>query len=93
MKLSQGEKLILLALASQQDGEEELDLGFIRKAILGGHTWALTWNLSGVPTEDTPSEIADETASILSMWSYLEHCAEQLGPEGKAGLERIRWQS
>lgn len=91
MKLSQGEKLILLALANQQDGEEELDLSFIRKAILNGHTWALTWNLSGVPTEDTSPEIADETASILGMWSYIEHCAEQLGAEAKADLEKAAY--
>lgn len=91
MKLSQGEKLILLALASQQDGKEELDLGFIRKAILSGQTWALTWDMSGVPTEDTSSEIADETASILSMWSYIEQCAEQMGHETKADLVKAAY--
>jgi hypothetical protein len=91
MKLSPGEKLILLALASQQDGKEELDLGFIRKAILSGQTWALTWDLSGISTEDTSPEIADETASILSMWSYIEQCAERLGPEAKAELEKAAY--
>ena len=78
MKLSQGEKLILLALAAEKDGKEELNLDFIRSAILGGHTWALTWELSGVPNEDTDPEVAKETAEIMSMWSYIEHSIKQL---------------
>src|SRR5690606_5018449 len=91
MKLSQGEKLILLALASQQDGEEEFDLGFVRKAILNGHTWALTWEMPGVPTEDTAPEIANETAAILSMWSYIEHSINSLDAQAKADLTRAAY--
>ncbi len=88
MKLSQGEKLILLALASKEDGKEELDFDFIRKAILSGNTWALSWELSGIPTDDTSDEIAEETASILTMWSYLEFCVEELSSEEREKLEK-----
>jgi hypothetical protein len=78
MKLSQGEKLILMALAAEKDGKEQLDLAFIRSAILSGNTWALDWELSGIPTEDTAPEVANETAEILSMWSYIESSVGEL---------------
>lgn len=88
MQLSQGEKLILMTLAHAQDGKEKIDLAFIRAAILSGNTWALTWELSGVPTQDVDPKIADETAEILSMWSYIEHCVAALSPEDQATLEK-----
>lgn len=88
MKLSQGEKLILMALATEKDGKEELDLGFIRSAILSGNTWALTWQFSGIPTDDKDPRIADETAEILAMWSYIEQSVRQLSPEDKTQLEK-----
>lgn len=88
MKLSQGEKLILLALASQQDGEEQLDLAFIRKCILSGNTWALTWKFVGVPTDDVSPAIAEETSKILSMWSYIEHSVSKLEREEREALEK-----
>lgn len=88
MKLSQGEKLILMALAAANDGKEELDLDFIRRAILSGNTWALTWELSGIPDEDTDPKIASETADILGMWSYIEHSVNQLPAAQKTQLEK-----
>lgn len=88
MKLSQGEKLILMALAAEKDGKDELDLGFIRSAILSGNTWALTWELSGIPTDDVDPAIAEETADILSMWSYIEHSVRQLPAEQKEKIKK-----
>ncbi len=88
MKLSQGEKLILLALAAEKDGKEELDLDFIRAAILSGNTWALSWELSGIPAEDVDPTIAQETAEILGMWSYIEHSVGQLSPEAQEKLRK-----
>lgn len=78
MKLSDGEKLILLALADQKDGKEELDLDFIRSAIFNGHSWALSWEYPGIATEETDEAIVKETADILSMWSYIEHSVKKL---------------
>ncbi|OAP43715.1 YfbU family protein [Sinorhizobium americanum] len=77
-----------MALAAEKDGKEELDLGFIRSAILSGNTWALTWQFPGIPTDDTDPRIADETAEILGMWSYIEHSVRQLSPADKAQLEK-----
>ncbi|WP_332304692.1 MULTISPECIES: YfbU family protein [Rhizobium/Agrobacterium group] len=78
MKLSDGEKLILLALADQKDGKEEIDLDFIRSAIFNGHSWALSWQYPGIATEETEESIVKETADILGMWSYIEHSVKKL---------------
>lgn len=80
MKLSQGEKLILLALADMKDGKQEVDLAFVRKAIISGNSWALSWEVQAVPEEDTDAAVATETAEILGMWGYLEHCIGELHP-------------
>ncbi len=82
MKLSDGEKLILLALADQKDGKEEIDLDFIRSAIFNGHSWALSWEYPGIATEEAEETIVKETADILSMWSYIESSVKKL-PAGE----------
>lgn len=87
MKLSQGEKLILLTLAAKEDGKEKLNLAFIRSAILSGNTWALSWEFSGIPFVDTDEQVAKETADILSMWSYIEHCIQKLTPDEQQKLK------
>lgn len=87
MKLSQGEKLILLALASKEDGKEPIDLDFIRSAILSGNTWALTWELSGIPSEDVDPKVAEEVADILGMWSFIEHCISEMSEDDRAALK------
>lgn len=81
MKLSDGEKLILLALADQKDGKNEIDLNFVRSAIFKGHSWALSWQFPGIATKDTSEAVAEETAHILRMWVYLESCISQLSKE------------
>lgn len=88
MKLSQGEKLILMALAAAKDGKEELDLDFIRRAILSGNTWALTWQFSGIPEKETDPDVADETAEIMSMWSVIELSIKVLPASQRAQLEK-----
>jgi hypothetical protein len=88
MKLSQGEKLILLALASAQDGKERLDLDCIRSAIMSGNTWALSWELQGVSSEENDERIAAETAEILGMWTYIEHSLGQLSESDREKLEK-----
>ncbi|MBM7049609.1 MULTISPECIES: YfbU family protein [Rhizobium] len=88
MRLSQGEKLILMALAAAKDGKDELDLDFIRRAIYSGNTWALTWEFSGIPAEDTEPGIADETAEIMSMWSYIERSVGELPVAEREQLEK-----
>lgn len=86
MKLSDGEKLILLALADQKDGKEEIDLDFIRSAIFNGQSWAISWEYPGIATEDTEEAIAKETVDILSMWSYIESSVKKLTADEQTTL-------
>ena len=89
VRLSAGEKLILLALRDMtkqlklKDGETDLD--FIAETIFGGHSWGLKWQLSGVfhdheDAEETVSEVVD----VLDMWSFLESGYAALSKKDKA---------
>lgn len=76
MKLTDGEKLIILMLTElyeklQVEGETAPD--FLRSAIFNDHLWAIRWKYSGIPfepAEDPP--IVREVVDILDMWSFIE---------------------
>ena len=89
LRLSAGDKLILLALRDLskhlklKDGETDLD--FIAETIFGGHSWGLEWKLPGVfhGHEDTKA-VLDEVVDVLDMWSFLESGYEKLSKKDKA---------
>lgn len=90
MKLTDGEKLIVLMLSElyeklEVDGELEPD--FIKSAILNDHIWGISWKYSGIPFDhsDTPP-VVREVVDILDMWSFIEHSYSQLTEEQKAKL-------
>lgn len=92
MKITDGEKLILLMLSElydklKVDGEVETD--FIRSAIFSGNTWAIPLKYSGIPfaQQDTP-KIVKEVLDILDMWSFIERSYEKLSPEDKVFVEK-----
>lgn len=92
MKVTDGEKLILLMLSElydklEVDGEVEPD--FIRSAIFSDKTWSIPWKYSGIPFEnqETP-EIVKEVLDILDMWSFIEYSYGELSDEGKAYVEK-----
>lgn len=92
MKLSDGEKLIILMLTEMYaklkvEGETEPD--FLRSAIFNDHLWAIRWKYSGIPfeaAEDPP--IVREVVDILDMWSFVEHAYSRLTPEQKVSLAK-----
>ncbi|WP_316196617.1 YfbU family protein [Bradyrhizobium sp. SZCCHNS3053] len=89
MKLTDGERLIVLMLAGIQKGlklKGEFDPDFVSKAVLYDQLWALTWEHSGIPWDDktTPPAVG-ETVDILDMWTFLES-----GYKGLAPIERKR---
>jgi len=92
MKISDGEKLVLLMLSElyeelEVDGEIEPE--FIRSAIFSNNLWAIPWKYSGIPFEDQEDpEIVREVMDILDMWSFIEHSYEQLSDEDKLILEK-----
>ncbi|HCG7195228.1 hypothetical protein HJ178_24240 [Vibrio parahaemolyticus] len=91
MKITDGEKLILLMLSELYDSvgvEGEIDPEFIRSSIFSENTWSIPWKYSGIPFEqqETP-EIVKEVLDILEMWSVIEYSYSQLTDEQKAQVE------
>lgn len=91
MKISDGEKLILLMLSELYDRLEikgEIESEFIRSAIFSNNIWAIPWKYSGIPFEDQDDpEIVKEVLDILGMWSFIEYSYEQLSEKEKKYLQ------
>ncbi len=92
MKITDGEKLILLMLSELYDklgvnGEVEPD--FIRSAIFSDNMWGIPWKYVGIPFEeqDTP-ETVKEVLDILDMWSFIERSYENLSNDEKSFVEK-----
>lgn len=90
IKLSQGEKLILLMLCDIQKHlkmKGDLDHVLIEEAILSGNLWGLNIGLPGIfHGYETSEAVVDETARILQMWERLEQSYNALTKEGKDQL-------
>lgn len=91
MKISDGEKLLLLMLSElyeKMDIEGEIDPEFIKSAISGDHLWGIPWKYPGIPFEDTEApSIVSEVLDILEMWRLIEHAYRELSNEDRAQLE------
>lgn len=92
MKITDGEKLILLMLSELYDKLEvdgEIEPDFIRSAIFSSNLWSIPWKYPGIPFEeqDTP-EIVKDVLDILDMWSFIEHSYEKLSEKDKTYLEK-----
>jgi uncharacterized protein YfbU (UPF0304 family) len=92
MKITDGEKLILLMLSELYDKlgvDGEMEPDFIRSAILSNNTWSIPWKYVGIPFEeqDTP-EIVKEVLDVLDMWSMIERSYEDLSKEQKEWVEK-----
>lgn len=90
MKLSDGEKLIILMLS---DLHEKLDINgeiepyFLKSAIFNDHLWGIRWKYSGIPFEDSEDPtIVKEVADILDMWSFIERGYSKLNEKDKETL-------
>lgn len=92
VKLSAGEKLILLMLCDVYDhlkvkGETETKL--IKEAIFSGNLWGLGWQMTGVfQGSETPPEVVSETVHVLGMWQRLEQSFKNLKSSDKEWLAR-----
>lgn len=90
MKLTDGEKLIILMLTEMYEklqigGETEPD--FLRSAIFNDHLWGIRWKYSGIPfehAEDPP--IVREVVDILDMWSFIEYAYAKLNDQERQQL-------
>ncbi len=92
MKITDGEKLILLMLSELYDTlkiDGKIEPDFIRLAIFNDKIWSIPWKYSGIPFEnrETP-EIVREVLEILDMWSVIEFSYDKLIDEDKAYVEK-----
>ncbi len=91
MRISDGEKLILLMLCDlyEKTGiEGEIDPSFVKSALYGNHLWGIPWEYSGIPFEDR--EIPDsvrQVVDVMEMWSFIEYSYNQLSVSEKANLQ------
>jgi uncharacterized protein YfbU (UPF0304 family) len=92
MKLSNGEKLILVMLCEIYEHlgiKGEVDPKLIRAAMSGGHSCGLLDAYQGIlTTEEDDSALVKETISILDMWALIETAHEKLSSEDKTRVER-----
>lgn len=90
MKLTDGEKLIILMLTEMYEklqikGETEPD--FLRSAIFNDHLWGIRWKYSGIPFEPTEDpSIVREVVDILDMWSFIEYAYAKLNEQERQQL-------
>lgn len=92
MKITDGEKLILLMLSELYDKLEvdgEIEPDFIRSAIFSNNTWSIPWKYVGIPFEEqeTP-EFVKEVLDILDMWSVIENSYKTLSDDEKSLIEK-----
>lgn len=88
--LSDGEKLIAMMLAEliKKTGVEvETNVDLVEKVIVGGHYWALGWEMPGIfhGHADKQSRVRF-VVDVLDMWSFIEEGFEKLG---KADRKRL----
>jgi uncharacterized protein len=91
MKLSDGEKLILVMLSEIHERlniENGVDTKLVRSAIYSGNLWALKWELPGIlHGSEAKDEVLMETGDILEMWSFIENSYGGLSPKDKIRIE------
>jgi uncharacterized protein len=92
MKLSDGEKLIVLMLSELYEKlgiKGEIEPDFIKSAIFSDQIWGIRWKYSGIPFEDSEDPpIVKEVVDILDMWSFIENAYNKLNDEQKAKLKK-----
>jgi len=92
MKITDGEKLILMMLSELYDKLEvdgEIEPKFVQSAIFSNNLWGIPWKYPGIPFEeqDIPG-IVKEVLDILDMWSFIEYRYDNLSEADKDYLEK-----
>ncbi len=91
MKISNGEKLILLMLSDvyQKLGlEGGIDPEFVRSAIFKDQLWAFSWKYTGIQfSDDETPEIVKDVVDVLDMWSFIELAYDKLSDTEKETLK------
>jgi uncharacterized protein YfbU (UPF0304 family) len=93
MKLTDGEKLILLMLADMYKNlkiKGDFDSEFISNTIHNDYLWGFSWKYSGIPFEKSasPGEVT-ETSDYLDMWYLLEISYDKLSGADKKKVKAV----
>jgi uncharacterized protein YfbU (UPF0304 family) len=92
MKLSDGEKLILIMLSEIHEKlkiENGVDTGMVKEAIYSGNLWGLKSGMSGIFHDyEATEEVLREAVDVLDMWSFIERDYEPLSPADKERVEK-----
>lgn len=98
MALSKGERILLLMLSEIYEkivGDGEIDHKLLRRALLGGHLWALEWIFGkGLePEADIGVEVVDDVVNILDMFEVLERsqAAVETGDHATSGKPEMNF--
>ena len=90
MKLSDGEKLIIVMLADIQKHlgfRGEVDPELVKSAIYNNSLFGLEWEYSFLFSGEEKSEaVVTEVVDVLDMWSFLEGAYKLLGAPDKARI-------
>lgn len=92
MKLSDGEKLILVMLSEIYKHlkiNSDIDPAFVQEAIHSGNTWGLGWEYTGIfhGTDNDDPPAVHHAVEIMAMWDNMEFAYEELSDEDK---ERVK---
>ncbi|GAO36360.1 hypothetical protein SCT_1766 [Sulfuricella sp. T08] len=90
MKLSDGEKIIVLMLTELYEKlgiDGEMDPDFLRSAIFNDKLWGIRWKYTGIPfSEADDPAVVRVVVDILDMWSFIERSYAELNEAQKAEL-------
>lgn len=93
MKISDGEKIIILMLAELHEKigvNGEMEPEFLRSAIFNDKLWAIKWKYSGIPfSESEDPAIVKEVLDILDMWSFIERSYSEFSSTQKSELATL----
>jgi len=87
MKLSDGEKLILMMLSEIYEHHKikgEIDPAFVQETLTSGQIWGFPWKYSGLGLEGkTVPPVVKETCDIFDMYSLVSSSYDKLAPSEK----------
>ncbi len=91
MKLSDGERLILIMLSEIHEKlkiENGVDTALVKSAIYHGNLWALERQFVGIFHKyEARPEVVSEAVEILDMWRFIETSYRNASVEGKAKIK------
>jgi len=91
MKITDGEKLILLMLTEiyqKLNIDGEIDPEFLQSALFTDNLWGIPWRFNGIPFDKTETPpVVKEVVDILDMWMFIERSFEELTADEKVKVE------